>query len=258
MKETIDILQLASSKILIIGDGCKDIYHYGDVNKISQEAPVPIFKQVKTDFKLGMSYNVCRNFNALGSNTVLQSYVAENKHRYIDRKSNQQVYRVDESLATPRSEFDCSGDFDAVVISDYDKGALSYEDIEEIITSANAPVFIDTKKSDLARFKDCIVKINEIEYNDSVSLPENLIVTRGSKDVIVLDQGKVTSTHPVNSVELYDTTGAGDSFLAAFVLYYIATDHLVDSINFAVRSSQISITKRGVYAPTLEEICQLD
>lgn len=258
LKETQDILHQASSKILIIGDGCKDIYHYGDVIKISQEAPVPIFNLVSTEHKLGMSYNVCTNFDALGANTDLQTYICENKHRYIDRKSKQQVYRVDEKTNNAGKDLNHIGDYDAIVISDYDKGALSYEDIENIISSATVPVFIDTKKTDLGRFKNCVVKINEIEYNNSVSLPDILVVTRGDKDVIVLNEGKVTANFPVTPVDLYDTTGAGDSFLAAFVMYVLATDDLAQSINFAITSSGISITKRGVYAPTLEEICQLD
>lgn len=259
MKETHNILLQKSLKLLIIGDGCRDYNHYGNVNRISQEAPVPIFDLAESEYKLGMTYNVAENFKNLGvSNISLQTYVIENKHRYIDKKSNQQVYRIDEKVSGNKTKLDYSGEYDAVVISDYDKGTLSYEEIEEIINSFAVPVFIDTKKTDLSRFKNCVVKINETEYLNSTSLPDNLIVTRSDKDVIVLRKGKVVSQHEVQKVQLHDATGAGDSFLAAFVVYYLISNDFNRSIDFAITSSQITVTKFGVYAPRLEEICQQD
>ena len=66
MKELQIIQQLKSSKVLLIGDSCIDRYHYGTVERISPEAPVPIFKVLKTENKNGMSLNVKENLLGLG------------------------------------------------------------------------------------------------------------------------------------------------------------------------------------------------
>ena len=257
MKEIQDILQQRSLNILIIGDGCCDLNHYGKVTRISQEAPVPIFDLMYTESAYGMSYNVAENFKALGvKNINLQTYVVENKHRYIEKGSYRQVYRVDEKVKSQEVKLSYAGVYDCIVIPDYDKGLVPYDLIEEITNNATVPIFIDTKKPDLARFTNCIVKINEHEYNDAISEAESLVVTRADKDVLVIENGKTTSTHHVEPIEIADVTGAGDSFFAAFVTYYMLTDNKEKAIEFAIKSSQISVQHRGVYAPKLEEICK--
>lgn len=264
MNETKDILQQKSLRLLIVGDGCCDYNHFGSVKRLSEEAPVPIFNLEYSTDKLGMTYNVKENFQNLGVEDIdLHTFVIENKHRYIEKRFSQQLYRIDEKTQT---KVDIINDvlddikdkeYDAVVISDYDKGTLSYEDIELIINSVGTtPVFIDTKKTDLKRFKKCIIKINENEYNNSISYSESMIVTRSDKDVIYVKDGKATENFPVDKVDLHDVTGAGDSFLAAFVVYYVTTNNFKNAINFAIRSSQITVQQFGVYAPRLEEICQ--
>jgi ADP-heptose synthase, bifunctional sugar kinase/adenylyltransferase len=264
LNETKNIVQQKSLKLLIVGDGCCDYTHYGSIKRISQEAPVPIFDLDYTESKLGMTYNVKENFINLGLTDIdSHTFVIENKHRYIEKKFSHQVYRVDEKTNTQLDILDAvlksieENTYDAVVISDYDKGTLSYQNIEQIIKSCKpAPVFIDTKKKDLAKFKNCIVKINEDEYQNSVSHSSKMIVTRSDKDVLYLENGKTVENFPVDKVDLHDVTGAGDSFLSAFVVYFMATNSLQDAINFAIKSSQITVQKVGVYAPRLEEICQ--
>lgn len=211
-----------------------------------------------------MTYNVAENFKNLGVNNIsLYTYPIENKHRYIEKKFNQQVYRVDEKTQHEENiVVNCLDDlenniYDAVVISDYNKGTISYTDIKQIIKKCEkTPVFIDTKKTDLKQFKNCIVKINEYEYQNSVSYSNKMIVTRSDKDVLYIEEGKAVENFPIDKVDLYDVTGAGDSFLAAFVVYFVTTNNFHAAINFAIRSSQITVQNIGVYAPRLEEICQ--
>ena len=266
MNETKDILQQKSLKLLIVGDGCCDYNHFGSVKRISQEAPVPVFDLEYSKNKLGMTYNVKENFENLGINNIdLHTYVIENKHRYIEKKFSQQLFRVDEKANTTTNIIDdviddiANNSYDAVVISDYDKGTLTYTDIQQIIKACKpSPVFIDTKKQDLGKFSNCIIKINEDEYTASSSYSSKMIVTRSDKDVIYVENGKAVENFPVDKVDLHDVTGAGDSFLAAFVVYYVASNNFKLAIDFAIRSSQITVQHLGVYAPRLEEICQLD
>lgn len=246
-----------------MGDGCNDFNHYGRVNNISQEAPVPIFNAGETTCKRGMSYNVAKNFSVLGASVTLHSYIIENKHRYIESRFSQQLFRVDEKLQEKNSIVKkClrsmeKNNFSAIVISDYNKGTLSYKDIRQIIKAAKGkPVFIDTKKQDLKQFENCIIKINESEYEKAVSYSKKMIVTRSNKSVLFKKKNKDILSCPVEEVALHDTTGAGDTFLAAFVSYYVASNDLEKSIKFAIQASKVSIQHFGVYAPTLEEICQ--
>lgn len=242
-------------KILLLGDSCYDYYHYGRVNRISPEAPIPVFDFDYVTKKRGMSSNVYDNLKALGANVHIVTSFSENKRRYIDLKSGQQLLRVDEKISTEVYEDVVAplySDYDALVISDYDKGFLSYEKIEEIIEEFNhGPIFIDTKKRDLERFTGAYVKINELEYNRATSHSPSYstIVTRGGRDVL----WKNRSYFPPK-VDVHDVCGAGDTFLAALAFEFLRKKDMEAAILFAMRAAAITVQKIGVYAPTLEEI----
>jgi D-beta-D-heptose 7-phosphate kinase/D-beta-D-heptose 1-phosphate adenosyltransferase len=78
-------------------------------------------------------------------------------------------------------------EYDAIIISDYNKGFLTYENIEHIINTASCPIFIDTKKDNLTTFgrKDVYIKINEFEFNNLLSYTGNLIVTLGERGAML-------------------------------------------------------------------------
>lgn len=241
-----------SFKILLLGDSCYDYYHYGRVNRISPEAPIPVFDFDHVTKKRGMASNVYDNLKALGADVHIVTSFSENKRRYIDLKSGQQLLRVDEKINTETYE-DAVGllysDYDAIVISDYNKGFLSYENIEEIIESFHGPIFIDTKKTDLVRFESAIVKINELEHEKATSFCSSLIVTHGGKNVTY---GEDSYSPP--KVDVHDVCGAGDTFLAALAFEYLRKKDMERAIHFAMAAASITVQKIGVYAPTLEEI----
>lgn len=241
-------------KITLIGDTCVDEYHYGHIDRISPEAPVPIFVADNVEMKNGMASNVAKNLEALGVNVVSYFGVPSTKIRMIDSKSKQHILRIDKDIKSKELSTDTKFDtsVDAFVISDYDKGFVSYELVEKLILTGK-PVFIDTKKTHLHRFNGGIVKINSIEYSRAKTLSMNLIVTNGSKDVTFNDQ-----TYKVPHVEITDVCGAGDTFLSAFTYQYLSTYGNYDqAIKFAINAASITVKHIGVYAPTLEEIlCQ--
>ena len=59
-------------KILLIGDCCVDEYHYGSVDRISPEAPVPVLKVTRVDQRMGMGGNVLLNLQSFGCNVAFQ------------------------------------------------------------------------------------------------------------------------------------------------------------------------------------------
>jgi len=241
-------------KILVLGDDCIDKYQYGVVDRISPEAPVPIFKPVYTETKPGMAANVVKNLKALGC--CVDYLHTENctKTRLIDTRTKQHVLRIDEDVvATSIHTIPELSLYSAVVISDYCKGTITYELINQIISSS-IPVFIDTRKTDLSCMKNAWVKINELEYNKITTKCNNLIVTRG-------EIGSVAEYYnyfsPAKKVAVVDITGAGDTYLAAFTYSMLKNNNILQAMDFANLAASITVQNIGCYAPTLEEINSL-
>ena len=254
--------------VLVIGDSCEDIFIYGDIERISPEAPVPVFVPTHKETNGGMAKNVAENVEALDMyiHTVTnQSSIT--KIRYVENRSNQMVLRVDEhdhcegvdesllkgltmnKFKTPPFGFGSSTEdyYDAIVISDYCKGFLTEEDIQYICEN-NKNVFIDTKKKLGEWIKDAdFIKINELEYKKNHELlsdegfKEKLIVTLGNKGCRY--NGK---DFPVKEVPVKDVSGAGDTFLAGLVYGYLDTNNIESAIQFAQECTTIVVQKHGV------------
>ena len=244
-------------KILLIGDNCIDVYQYGTVDRISPEAPVPIFKYSHKEQRAGMAGNVNNNLRALGCSVNYLHSETSMKTRLIDSRSRQQMIRIDDDVKATPITFDTviPDVYDAIVISDYDKGTVSYALMEEIIQASEHgvkfPVFIDTKKTDLQRLQGAWVKINELEYSRITSECSGLIVTRGAKGASVIHHN-IECSAP--RVEVADVTGAGDTFLSALAYCYVNTSSIEQAIKFAVKASAVTVQHLGVYAPTLQEL----
>lgn len=238
-------------KVILIGDCCDDIYQYGSVDRISPEFPVPVFVPKRRETKGGMALNVENNLTSLGINCISYFGSKSTKTRLIDEKSNHHLLRIDNDVVSqPLNCFTIAEDTpDAIVISDYDKGFISYQLIEDLEKRFDVPIFLDTKKKDLKRFKKSIVKINDIEYSSRISDCSNLIVTKGAGGVQY--SGKLFKVPPL---KVFDVCGAGDTFLSALTYKYIDTRDMDAAIEFAIKASSITIQHIGVYAPTLEEI----
>ena len=240
-------------KILLIGDSCIDEYKIGTVDRLSPEAPVPVIKIVDTIEVPGMASNVHKNLVNLNCQLVfITNPEVITKTRYIDKRSGQHLLRVDdEPTVTPFSGFVGTplDSFDAVVISDYNKGFLTYEHIEYIIHNSNGPVFIDTKKTDLERFQGAWVKINQLESTLLTSKCTGLIVTLGGHGAKLWDKH-----FPTKEAEVTDVCGCGDTFLAALAVQYLLTKDIEKAILFANIAAGITVQHRGNYAPTYDEI----
>lgn len=253
-----DTQQQKKFKVLLIGDSCIDEYQFGTVDRISPEAPVPVFKLLHKDTKPGMAANVRENFHALDVNVLFVSSDKSIKTRLIDIKSKQQIVRIDNDILLDAPlEFTAIDpillDVDAVVISDYNKGLVSYELVEKLRQEYKGPIFIDTKKTDLKRFNGCYLKINDYEYNNSVSINDWLIVTKGNKGAMLKHYDSEKHYSTVNA-EVVDVTGCGDTFLAALVYKFMETEDIDSAIEFANKAASITVQHMGVYAPRLGEI----
>ena len=249
MTDTVTTPQLTPFKILLVGDNCLDVYQFGTVDRISPEAPVPVFVAGHTEQRDGMAGNVKNNLEALGCAVDFLFDGISKKTRLIDSRSKQQIVRIDDDADCRPVDVTTALDYDAIVISDYNKGTVSYELIERLREQFAGPIFVDTKKTDLARLEGCVVKINQLEYNRITSACTDLIVTLG-------DQGaRWNQIHFTSKrVEVADVCGAGDTFLAALAYKYLVDRSMSQAINFAIRASAVTVQHIGNYAPAPKEI----
>ena len=249
-----DTQQQKKFNILLIGDACEDTYTYGYVNRISPEAPVPIFEPHYTINHDGMAGNVRKNLEALGCDVNFLHGAVSKKNRLIDQRTKQQLLRLDKDAISEPVTFETAIPpiYDAIVISDYNKGTVSYELIEELAKEVDVPIFVDTKKTDLARLSGCYVKINALEKSRATSLPkiDHLIVTQGHHGATWNGWG-----YPAELVgDVTDVCGAGDTFLAALAYQFLVTNNMPDAVKFANKAAAVTVQHIGVYAPRLEEI----
>ena len=241
--------------ILVIGEACKDVFHYGKCGRLCPDAPVPVFGSIHIVENDGMAKNVQRNLDVLGANVKIitnKNWSKITKTRFVDLRSNHMFLRVDEGdkqfvelkqKVIDEVDFE---DYDAVIISDYDKGFLS-ESVLEQIAAKHPFVFLDTKKilGDWCE-KMYLIKINNMEFEATKhtltnSIYEKLIITRGQYGSEFQDK-----IYPVPSVEIKDTSGAGDTFIASLCYKFIKTKNIYEAIKFANQCATKVVQKRGV------------
>jgi bifunctional ADP-heptose synthase (sugar kinase/adenylyltransferase) len=241
------------SEILVIGDTCKDIYVYGSCDRLCPDYPVPSFIPSHEKQSLGMAGNVYQNILSLGARATLKtnSTVIE-KTRYVDKKTNHMFLRVDSGEEKVQRVKGLTKDFlskfKLIIISDYNKGFLLEKDIK-FICDNHKQVFIDTKKN-LGDFckNSSFIKINQEEYKKSVdyinnnpSINDKIIQTLAGKGCKMADKH-----FHVEKVEIKDSCGACDTFLAALCFKYLDTLKIHDSIVFANECATQVVQQRGV------------
>lgn len=246
-------------KILVIGETCIDVFTYGDAQRLSPEAPVPVLSNITRTFNHGMAGNVRRNLEAMAKGYDIEALCQSEviiKCRYIDRKTNHMFLRVDEGENGAMFPFRLTEDViqkikeaDAVLVSDYNKGFLTEEMLQEIAQHAKL-AFLDTKKK---LHPDTIlsynfVKLNELEweYNHTTDrqLLLRMIITLGGRGAKYMG-----TVYPVEAKETIDVSGAGDTFLAAFAIKYLQLQDVDISITFANEMCSNVVSKRGVSTP---------
>jgi len=240
-------------KVLLIGDSCEDRYFYGDVKRLSPEAPVPILEYKRGVTTQGMAWNVFNNLDAFGVEIdILTNEEEIIKTRFIDEKSNQQILRSDEEPEIKPFPYEFpQGNYDALVISDYDKGFITQSKLFELSNWFQGPVFIDTKKICIPG--NAFIKVNESEFKKITHfIPDNMIITKGGEGTEY--QGKL---YPAQKVNVFDVVGAGDTFLAALTYGYIKYGRIEEAIPLANRAAAVAVSHRGTYVLTKEDVNEI-
>jgi D-beta-D-heptose 7-phosphate kinase/D-beta-D-heptose 1-phosphate adenosyltransferase len=237
-------------KIAVIGETCTDKFIYCKCDRLSPEAPVPILIPVETTTNSGMSGNVVNNIISLVPDckvTHIHQLNKITKTRFVEKKSNHIFFRLDEgddNCDKYLKKYELN-DFDIVIVSDYDKGFLSDKDLIEISSSSKLSI-LDSKKSLSKEVIDSFdfIKLNELESKRN-SYSENIITTLGPKGAKF--RNKIyPSPNPKDTI---DVSGAGDTFTSSFIIKYLETGSIDESIIFANQMSSIVVSKRGVAVP---------
>lgn len=251
--------QQKSLKLLVIGDVCLDETVVLESGKPNPENNSPLYKELEVVTRQGMASNVVSCLKNLGFENIVfkkPSYPYSVKRRFM--LDNSMIMRIDHDVVSEPAWFtdiDFS-EFDAVVISDYNKGFVTDKTIEEVCKHffGYGPVFLDTKKTNLKKFSGCIIKINQQECLAATSLPEDfVIVTLGANGATF--KGYHYPALPVNCV---DVCGAGDAFLAGMVWgwshntnRYLPNQYMIYA---GICNASISVEYPGCYAPTTTQL----
>lgn len=252
-------IQLQTSwRVLLVGDHCLDIYHYGTCDRLSPEAPVPVLKQLRTETKMGMSSNVKMNLSSFGIGvTHIHNVIPIEKHRIIDSRFNQHLMRFDvgEERVQNKLQIELIKEYelaDALVISDYNKGFVTNDVIEHMChLYRGRPIFVDSKKKDLSAFSNSLIKINEKEFESLEVMPKNskFVVTLGDRGAMYMDK-----LYPTIKTEVFDVCGAGDVFLSSLVYGSLKYKNTIKAIELANRCASLSVSKMGTHVLSKDEI----
>ena len=306
-------------QIAVIGDVILDEYLDGHVNRISPEAPVPVHLVTRTLHGAGGAGNAARNIKLAGGEVHLLSITGEDeagrhlrdllkrdkinvsglfacKDRPTIRKtrirsSNQQIVRIDWELAQSipseaqerilRHLQDLS--YDALLISDYGKGALPTDLLTQLIADAVArgvPVAVDPKGRDYEKYLHAtLLTPNRKEACDALGLDptcalsgaelgrrlqqtfglRNILVTLGAKGMVLVPESNSTLGDtpielPAIAKEVYDVSGAGDTVVSIMALCLAAKAPLEQSMHIAQTAAAIVVAKWGTQPVQLDEL----
>jgi D-beta-D-heptose 7-phosphate kinase/D-beta-D-heptose 1-phosphate adenosyltransferase len=240
------------NKVLVIGESCTDIFIYGTSERKSPEGMGPVFIPYHETYGAGMAANVANNLGAMGIDVDIYSDTGNIiKSRYVNKDTNELYLRVDENDVVERikiSELPNLTNYDAIIISDYCKGFLTEEDISHI-ASIHPFVILDTKKKLGDWCKDLtFIKVNRLEW----SLSKDVIRDNEwlfDKIICTLDKTGTAykhTTYAVKPIENADVSGAGDTFTAGFVVKYLETNNIGNSIEWGNYCAGEVVKKKGV------------
>jgi D-beta-D-heptose 7-phosphate kinase/D-beta-D-heptose 1-phosphate adenosyltransferase len=308
------IQRMRSSRVVVVGDIMIDRYLYGDTERLSPEAPVPVVTVRERSAKLGGAANVAANVASMGASCLLVGTVGDDgdgaairqelvvarldgrhvvtvagrpttsKTRIIARA--QQIVRIDDEvdalLEGPdldrliRSAAEALADADALLLEDYNKGALAPALITEVMAVARRrgiPVVVDPKYRQFFAYAGATVfKPNRrelesalgaaVDLQDRNAIPEvlaklkvdNLLVTLGADGMLLVTKDGGSLRIPSIARQVFDVSGAGDTVTAWLGTALAAGASLAEAAQLANYAAGVEVGKPGVATVSPEEV----
>jgi D-beta-D-heptose 7-phosphate kinase / D-beta-D-heptose 1-phosphate adenosyltransferase len=316
-----ELLQrIAGARVVAVGDLMVDRFVYGDVSRISPEAPIPVMTRRREIVMLGAAGNVARNVAALGTSVTLVGVVGDDgaagearalvgaeariegalvidperqttiKTRFVS--SGQQLLRVDEETARPLAPAIEQATIEAIqaaargagaiLLSDYGKGVVTQRVIEAALAAAKAEgaaLIVDSKARSFVRYGAAdVVKPNAAELAFATDLPTEtdeeveaalakalslcdckaVLVTRAAKGMSLGERGHSVRHFRRPPPEVYDTSGAGDTVLAAVGAALASGVPLTEAIEFALLAAGVVVQKAGTATASPDEVIEAE
>jgi D-beta-D-heptose 7-phosphate kinase/D-beta-D-heptose 1-phosphate adenosyltransferase len=265
--------------VLVVGDLMLDRFVRGEVWRISPEAPVPVVQVRSEDVHPGGAGNVVANLASLGARPAVVGWIGRDaagselrallaglgadasgvvasdavvtieKTRIVAHA--QQIVRLDREPSRPgeglrravvERTLRALSRADAVIVSDYGKGAVGPELLGRLAEErgrAGRPLLIDPKQSNFEHYRGAtLVKPNAVEARDASGIEivddasleaagadlverwacESVLLSRGEHGISLFRRGRGSSHFPTAAREVFDVTGAGDTVIAVAAL----------------------------------------
>ncbi len=312
------IARFAGTRIAIIGDVMLDHFLIGRADRISPEAPVPVVRLEREEFRLGGAANVAANVAALtgvpmvigliggddAGRTLVRALISagmdtarlvEDPTRPTTEKiravteRHQQVARIDREATTPVAGIALAALIqhitaldacDAIIVSDYGKGAIARPVLDAATTAASrmgCPLIIDPKVPDARYYRGATVitpNHREAEAMAGVAVRDHdearkaahtiheasgasVVMTWGERGMWVMDVSATPAREavlPAAAREVADVTGAGDTVIATLALAIAAGASLADAAALANLAAGIAVGRFGPTAVSAEEL----
>jgi rfaE bifunctional protein kinase chain/domain len=308
------IQRMKSSRVAVIGDIMLDRYLIGDTDRLSPEAPVPVVTVAERNAALGGAANVAANVAALGARCLLVGVLGDDadgtairqelavarledrfvltvagrpttsKTRIIAR--GQQIVRIDDEVDSlvegqdltrlVGAARDALADADALLLEDYNKGALSpglIVSVMEVAKRRGIPIVVDPKYRQFFEYQGATVfKPNRRELESALgaavdlqngnALPEvlarlkvdNLLVTLGSEGMVLVTKDGNLTQIPSIARQIYDVSGAGDTVTAWLGTALAAGASVREAAQLANYAAGVEVGKPGVATVSPEEV----
>jgi D-beta-D-heptose 7-phosphate kinase/D-beta-D-heptose 1-phosphate adenosyltransferase len=321
-KRALEIIDnFSRAGVLVIGDVMVDHFIWGKVSRISPEAPVPVVDVQKDSILLGGCANVLNSIYAMGAQVYVTGVIGadnigkrlltELRQRKIETGGivvekgrpttlktrivahGQQMVRFDKESRKSIPQASAMKILDyvkslrkkigAVVISDYGKGVISRELIEEIrriVHDSGIYICLDPKQSDFSIYEGAyVITPNHYEAqraagmeitdeNDLLLVGEMLLkkynfqallITRGEEGMSLFKRGAriIHTFFPAQAKEVYDVTGAGDTVVGMLALGLAAKANLEEATCLANMAAGIVVGKVGTATVSQEELKQV-
>lgn len=305
----------ANVSVLVIGDVMLDEYVWGDVQRISPEAPVPVVEFRTRSHVVGGAANAAANVASLSGHALLGGVVGPDieadilrdeltkshidahlvtdgdrptttKTRIIggsqqilriDREERNQIYHETESSLLEWAKGRLPS-IDCVLISDYGKGVVTHglcKGLMDLARTGKKPVVVDPKGRDYSKYMGATVvtpNVMEVrlavepvsfssgDLEDDVSRLHSLLdgtsflVTRGPEGVSLFRPDGSAMHIPARERNVFDVTGAGDTFAATVALALAAEATLEEAAALANTAAGLVVGKVGTGTVDLSEL----
>jgi len=305
------VKKFAGKKVAVVGDIALDSYLFGKVNRVNPERPgYPLLTVEKEEYRLGCAANVAMNLASLGAEVSLYGWIGEDekgkiiwgecqkngirlvcvkrdktitKQRWIESNHNdylgradfgeEKIEAIDEKQAEELFENIIVNGFQAIVLSDYNKGIFKGNFSRRIIDWANSHgilTVVDPKPVNALSFSGAsLIRPNLSEAQAIIGEKEmdlallakklkdrvqsrEVVISCGSQGMIVDDGG----FHHIKTKarQVVDVTGAGDTVAATLTLSLLSGANLVESAQIANYAAGVVVEKQGTATVNAEEL----